>query len=284
MKNNTNGSRNNTAALALTAFFAAIIVLMSFTPIGYIPLGVINATIIHIPVILGAIYLGPKKGAFLGFVFGLTSFLKNTFMPATLSAFVFSPVLAAQQVGPLGILFSTIICFVPRILVGVVPYYVYKGFFAMSRGKHRAGLDILFSGIIGLVLFFGLSAYARRAGAQEAVSYVIGAAAGAAAFIIITLVSRRSNLKSLPYLYAGLTGAMTNTLLVMPLIYVFYREPYAAALSVDPDALISVILGIITFNGVMEAIVAALITVVVGASLSKVAKTEVDRSFALKEG
>ena len=272
MEKNLNGSRRNTAALALTAFFAAIIVLMSFTPIGYIPLGVINATIIHIPVILGALYLGPKSGAFLGFIFGLTSFLKNTFMPATLSAFVFSPVLAAQQIGPIGILFSSIICFVPRILVGVVPYYVYKGLLTASKGKHRAGLDVLFSGIIGIILFFGISSYARRLNATEPVSYVIGAAVGAAAFIIITLVSRKSDIKSLPYLYAGLSGAMTNTLLVMPLIYVFYREPYAAALSIDPDALVSVILGIITFNGVIEAIVAALITVLVGASLSKVRK------------
>ncbi|MCR5211530.1 MAG: ECF transporter S component [Lachnospiraceae bacterium] len=281
MKKNTQDSRK-TAALALTAFFAAIIVLMSFTPIGYIPLGVINATIIHIPVILGAIYLGPKNGAFLGFVFGLTSFLKNTFMPATLSAFVFSPVLAAQEVGPIGVLYSSIICFVPRILVGIVPYYVYKGLLRASSGKHRVPLDILFSAVIAVILFFGLSAYSRRSGASDVVSYVIGASAGAAAFVIITLVSRRSKLKSLPYLYAGLTGAMTNTLLVMPLIYVFYREPYAAALSVDPDALISVILGIITFNGVMEAIVAAVITVLVGASLVKVRGIQGDRNYALK--
>jgi len=57
-----------TYELVLTALFTAIIVLMAFTPLGYIPLVVINATIIHIPVILGALFLGPKKGAFLGFV------------------------------------------------------------------------------------------------------------------------------------------------------------------------------------------------------------------------
>ena len=58
-----------TYELVLTALFTAIIVIMAFTPLGYIPLVVINATIIHIPVILGALFLGPKKGAFLGFVF-----------------------------------------------------------------------------------------------------------------------------------------------------------------------------------------------------------------------
>ena len=52
-----------TYELVLTALFTAIIIIMAFTPLGYIPLVVINATIIHIPVILGALFLGPKKGA-----------------------------------------------------------------------------------------------------------------------------------------------------------------------------------------------------------------------------
>lgn len=78
-----------TYELVLTALFTAIIVIMAFTPLGYIPLVVINATVIHIPVILGALFLGPKKGAFLGFVFGLTSFINNTFKAVTASAFVF---------------------------------------------------------------------------------------------------------------------------------------------------------------------------------------------------
>ena len=65
---------NQTAELVLTALFAAIIILMAFTPLGYIPLVVINATIIHIPVILGALFCGPKKGGFLGFIFGPVSY------------------------------------------------------------------------------------------------------------------------------------------------------------------------------------------------------------------
>ena len=117
--------KEQTYDLVLTALFTAIIVIMAYTPLGYIPLGVINATIIHIPVILGALFLGPKKGAFLGFVFGFTSFLKNTLTPATLSAFVFSPVIAGSQFGASGVLRSAYICFVPRILVGVVPYFAF---------------------------------------------------------------------------------------------------------------------------------------------------------------
>jgi hypothetical protein len=52
------------------ALFAALIVIMSATPFGYIPLGFMRATIIHVPVILGSVLLGPKQGAVLGFIFG----------------------------------------------------------------------------------------------------------------------------------------------------------------------------------------------------------------------
>ena len=139
-----------TYELVLTALFTAIIVIMAFTPLGYIPLVVINATIIHIPVILGALFLGPKKGAFLGFVFGLTSFINNTFKAATASAFVFSPVLAVNVVGVSGIFRSLYICFVPRILVGVVPYFIYVLIRKAAGDEHKAGRVAVLPDIIGL--------------------------------------------------------------------------------------------------------------------------------------
>ena len=79
-----------TRNMVLTAVIAAIIILMAFTPVGYINLVVIKATLIHVPVIIGSVVLGPKKGAFLGFIFGLTSLINNTFNPSLLS-FAFSP-------------------------------------------------------------------------------------------------------------------------------------------------------------------------------------------------
>lgn len=139
-------NKKETTALILTSLFSAIIIIMAFTPLGYIPLGVINATIIQIPVIIGSLFCGPKQGAFLGFLFGFTSFLKNTIMPATLSAFVFSPVLAAGMFGAKGVLFSTFICFVPRILVGVLPYHIYK---AMKKASKWKTINFVVAGVIG---------------------------------------------------------------------------------------------------------------------------------------
>lgn len=97
---------------------------MAFTPfLGYIPLGFTRATIIHIPVILASLLMGPKTGALLGLLFGLTSFINNTVNP-TVTSFVFTPFYSMGEFsGGIG---SVIICFVPRILTGVVPHYIYK--------------------------------------------------------------------------------------------------------------------------------------------------------------
>ena len=132
---------------------------MAFTPLGYIPLVVINATIIHIPVILGSLFCGPKKGGFLGFIFGLTSFIKNTVMPTSLSAFVFSPVLAASMVGTSGIVKSAFICFVPRILVGILPYFVYIGVKKALSSRHKILWASVFNILIGVFLFLGARAF-----------------------------------------------------------------------------------------------------------------------------
>ena len=79
-------------SLAVLAMFTAILFLLTFTPIGMIDLPIIKATVLHVPVIIGALLLGPKKGAFLGGMFGLASLLKNTLVP-NLSSFAFSPLI-----------------------------------------------------------------------------------------------------------------------------------------------------------------------------------------------
>ena len=128
-------SSSSLQAMMLTALFVAIVLLMAFVPnLGYINLIVIKATTIHIPVILGAVFLGPKRGAFLGGVFGATSFINNTFNPSVLS-FAFSPVVAYELVGASGIFKTLFICFVPRILIGVVAYYVFIAVKKLLAGK-----------------------------------------------------------------------------------------------------------------------------------------------------
>lgn len=193
--------------MVLAAIFAAIILVMAFVPnIGYINLIVIKATTVHIPVILGAILLGPKYGAFLGFVFGMTSLLNNTYNP-NLSSFVFSPF------APGGGWKSLIVCFIPRILIGVFSAYAYRGVHALVQ----------------------------RFSSKN---------------------NKLSDYIALPC--AGVAGALTNTLLVMNLIYLLFGESYAAAQNVAFDAVYKFILGIIFANGVPEALVAGVLTLIIG--------------------
>ncbi len=258
-----------TYELVLTALFTAIIVIMAFTPLGYIPLVVINATIIHIPVILGALFLGPKKGAFLGFIFGLTSFINNTFKAATASAFVFSPVLAANIAGVSGIFKSLYICFIPRILVGVIPYFVYILIRGLLKSEQKVW-RVVVNAVISVIFFFSVKAFIDNLmsdGSGSMPGLLAGAAAAVALFVILTMVSRKKTSASVALAYAGLTGAFTNTLFVMSGIYILYRDAYAQALGIAGDTVIDVIMGIVSFNGIVEATVAAILIAGVGLAL-----------------
>ena len=98
------------------ALLMSVVLLMAFTPLGYLttPWG-LSITLIVVPVAVGAIVLGPKSGAFLGLVFGLTSFSKG-FTGAGLS-----PILLDAD--PLGFF---VLCVVPRVLVGFLPGLLYS--------------------------------------------------------------------------------------------------------------------------------------------------------------
>ena len=84
---------------------------------------------------------------------------------------------------------------------------------------------------------------------------------------LVKKLSKNNGVSSVGLVAAGLSGALTNTLLVMNLIFVFFRNDYAAANGVK--AVYGFILSIIGINGIPEAIVAAVITLVLGKTLMK---------------
>ncbi len=110
-----NVKRGDTRWLTSVALMAAIVILLANTPLGMIQLPVIKATTVHIPVILGAILLGPVAGGILGGVFGMCSMISNTMAP-TLLSFAFSPFMSMTGVqGALRALWISMGC---RILLG----------------------------------------------------------------------------------------------------------------------------------------------------------------------
>ena len=69
-------NKNKTLGLVQLSMLVAIIIIMGFTPIGFLRVGTIEITFIVIPVAIGAVLLGASGGAILGGVFGLVSFLQ----------------------------------------------------------------------------------------------------------------------------------------------------------------------------------------------------------------
>lgn len=106
----------DTRYLTSVALMAAIVILLANTPLGMIQLPIIKATTVHIPVILGAILLGPWAGAFLGGIFGICSMISNTVAP-TLLSFAFSPFMS--MTGILGVFKAIWISVGCRVLIGV---------------------------------------------------------------------------------------------------------------------------------------------------------------------
>ena len=95
---------------------AAIVILLANTPLGMIQLPVIKATTVHIPVILGAVLLGPMAGAVLGGVFGICSLISNTTAPPLLS-FAFSPFMSTTGLaGAIKAVWISVGC---RVMIGV---------------------------------------------------------------------------------------------------------------------------------------------------------------------
>lgn len=146
-----------------TALFVSLIILLSVTPLGYIPLGTINATTIQMPVIVGAVLFGWKKGAFLGGVFGLTSLIKNTVQPNATS-FVFSPFIPVFGEES-GSLWAIVISLLPRIMIGICAAGVFALLSKTKINKTFASAAAGFFGSLvntvlvmgGIYLFFGES-------------------------------------------------------------------------------------------------------------------------------
>jgi uncharacterized membrane protein len=210
-------NRKKILSLAQFSILLAIEAIVCFTPLGSLPaLGPIVATLSHVPVIIAAILLGPAAGSLMGFSFGLFSFLVWTFTPPSpVIAFAFTPFysLGAFQ-GNLG---SLVICFVPRVLIGLVAGVVFRLLTKKNAAKSR--LDFFAAALAGVLgtlsntvfvlggiwLFFGRD-YATAAGfAYETILAVIGvtiltsglpeAAIGGFAATAVALPVRRMLLK-----------------------------------------------------------------------------------------
>ena len=180
----------------IIALFAAIIIIQNFIPfLGYIPLGPLNLTIIHITVIVIALSMGPLYGGIVGGIWGVITWIRAFVWPT-------SPLSTIVFVNPL-------IAILPRILIGIV-----------------AG---------------GSFSWLKKRLAKQSSAMVL----------------------------AAILGSLTNTLLVLGQIYLFYRGKSQAMYALNVNELLPYLLGVIATNGLPEAILAGLVSPLIAGPLRK---------------
>ena len=173
-KNLKNKSRNTkkleVRKMAIIGVLSAISIMLSMTPLGFIPIGPTSATIMHIPVIIGAVLEGPVVGMIVGFIFGATSLIRNLTMP-TITSFA---------------LINPLVSILPRVLIGIVAYYVYKMTVKLVKNTFISGwiTGVIGSlvntiGVLGMIYILYGARYANA----------VGESASSAKTLILTLIA-----------------------------------------------------------------------------------------------
>lgn len=115
--------------MAVTAMLGAISAVLGMTQLGFIPIGATRATIMHIPVIIGAIVEGPIVGAMVGLIFGVFSIITAITTPTPVSFVFWNPIVSV----------------LPRIMIGIGSYYAYKTAVKLTKN------EILSYGVTGVL-------------------------------------------------------------------------------------------------------------------------------------
>jgi uncharacterized membrane protein len=105
--------------IVVAGVLSAVAMLLGLTRLGFIPwFSGASLTVMHVPVIIGAIIEGPLVGCTIGFLFGLFSLIQAAIAPT----------------GPIDIAFTNpLISILPRIVIGLTTWAVYQSF----KGKHE---------------------------------------------------------------------------------------------------------------------------------------------------
>jgi uncharacterized membrane protein len=122
MKSDIFSNKKKVREMTLMAMFMSIIIVMGFVPfLGYITIAGTSVTLIHIPVLIGAVFLGRKGGIVLGLTFGLTSFFRALTSVGTDYLFIFPWV-----------------SILPRFIFGLIIYDVYQLFLKLIKSRLAA--------------------------------------------------------------------------------------------------------------------------------------------------
>lgn len=145
--------KNNTLKLVQLAMLIAIMFVLQLSGLGFLMIPPVSITTLVIPVIVGAIIIGPGAGAFLGAVFGgLSMWTASTAATAPMDL-AFSPFLSGSPVA------SVILCVGTRVLFGFLTGVLYKAFKRLFQkiSSYRVGnnISVILSSAIGVAVHTG---------------------------------------------------------------------------------------------------------------------------------
>lgn len=133
-----------TGKMTRLAILVAVTLIMAFTPLGYLRTAGMEISFLMIPVVVGAVVLGPTEGAILGGVFGLTSF-----------STCFTGSLMGSQLLNINPVFTFIVCVVPRVLAGWLPGLLFRALTRKKDPLYAYGAAALSGAVLNTVLFMG---------------------------------------------------------------------------------------------------------------------------------
>lgn len=115
----------STQELTAKGLLTGVLLVMSFTPLGYFHTLGLDISLMMIPVAIGAMLMGPNTGLWLGFVFGATSFQQ-----ALMGTSMFSATLL--NINPIG---TFILCIPTRMLMGYLTGVCFRWISKMDKTK-----------------------------------------------------------------------------------------------------------------------------------------------------
>ena len=129
------------------ALLIAVILVMSFTPLGYLQIGPLSMSLLTIPVAIGAVVMGPVDGLILGIVFGCTSLFNAMSGSSAMGSAMFS-------ISPFG---CFMVCVVARALMGLCAGLVYQGISNLNQSKDKlnAAISGLAAAFFNTLFFMG---------------------------------------------------------------------------------------------------------------------------------
>lgn len=149
---------NDLFQITIISMLAALLMVQTFVPIfGYIPLGPIDITIVHITVILAAVLFGQKTGLIIGTIWGMLSMLRAFMQPTPFNIVFLNPLISV----------------LPRLLVGLISATVFKllkdKFSKRTSYAITAGIGSLTNTVLvlGSIYLFASEAYANALGISE---------------------------------------------------------------------------------------------------------------------